>query len=331
MADDDKPKGMGVSVSLGAEIDKALGDVIRGLLQKPADAVGTILGDGLGIMADKVRLKRERNLQLCLDETRKQLEAKQVDLKDITPPDEEDLHVVLNGVSLAKDDTIRGLWAGLLTSALDPSSQQSVERSITSVIEALTPVDAKIISFLVFAEREDQTCQSRNFKNLRVLQRNPQGKSAPETPEEKQEREDADHEYRSIQVYHAQRVVALAKAYEINYPPDPFAKDQDWHLNLSRLGVIEPTEAKGLSRFGRIRTSADDVATIQTLNAIAETIDNLAKQIRSSDERPYLLQDGNWHVTIGIKLTPFGRKFASACGLFDQPREHWMPVEPEKG
>jgi hypothetical protein len=325
MADEDKPKGVGVSVTLGTEIDKAVGNALQGLLQKPFDAIGTIIGDGLGIIADKVSQKRQKNLQLGMEETRKQLESKTVDLKDITPPDEEDLQVVLNGMSLAKDDEVRRLWAGLLATALNPVGAQAIDRPTTSVIEALTPQDARIISLLVFAELEDRICTNKTSGLIIAIQRNIKIKMNSETPEQKLQRENARKEITKIQSHHTQRIVSLAKLYGIHHLSDRNTKDNDWHLNLYRLGIIEPTESSTASPFGGIRFRGQDRETAELASILSERIDDLAKKIRTADDTFYLLVDGSWHIRIGTKLTPFGRKFAKACGLFDQPPEYWMP------
>jgi hypothetical protein len=119
----DGPK-TSIDVSVGKEIDAALGDVIRGLLQKPSEAVGDLVADGIGILGDRVRRKRELNAKLGMEEVRKRLDADGVDMKDITPPKEEELHLLMNGMSLADDESIRDLWRVFLRRHLNLTRRQ---------------------------------------------------------------------------------------------------------------------------------------------------------------------------------------------------------------
>lgn len=82
---------------MGKEIDAAIGDVLRGLLNKPAAEVGSLMADGIGILGDRIRKKRLLNAQNGLEQTSELLKAKNVLLKDVTPPSEEDFHVLLEG------------------------------------------------------------------------------------------------------------------------------------------------------------------------------------------------------------------------------------------
>jgi len=142
-------------VSVGKEIDAALGDVVRGLLRRPAEAVGDLVADGIGILGDRVRRKRELNAKLGMEEVRAKLDAADVDMKDITPPMEEELHLLMNGLSLADDENVRDMWAGLFASALKPDAETEAERPYISILESLSPMDAKIIDLLAFIQRTD--------------------------------------------------------------------------------------------------------------------------------------------------------------------------------
>ena len=66
----EKPK-TSIGVSVGKEIDAALGDVIRGLLKRPAEEAGTLLAEGIGILGDRVKRKAriERSARYVLNVT----------------------------------------------------------------------------------------------------------------------------------------------------------------------------------------------------------------------------------------------------------------------
>ena len=81
MTDDNDPKTKGINISVGKEIDAALGDVIRGLLKGPSEAAGDLVADGIGILGDRVKRKRELNAKLGMEKVREVLDAEGVDLK----------------------------------------------------------------------------------------------------------------------------------------------------------------------------------------------------------------------------------------------------------
>lgn len=165
MVGDDKGEGNGTGLSIGKEIDRSLAEIITSLLKPGATEVGNLLGDTIGLAADRMRWKRQLNAHIGLGEVRKKLEAANVDMKDITPPKEEELHLLISGLSLSDDENVRDMWAGLFAKALEPNSQVSAERPFISVLQSLSPMDAKVIDFLAFAARTDEDLQ-RNAKKI---------------------------------------------------------------------------------------------------------------------------------------------------------------------
>jgi hypothetical protein len=158
------PKGS-INVSIGKQTDAALGDVIRGLLKRPSETIGDLVADGIGLLGDRVKHKRELNAKLALEEARRRLDADGVDMKDITPPKEEELYLLINGMSLAADTNVRNLLAGFFAKALQQTSDTGAERPYISILASLSPMDAKIIDLLAFILRTDAEFKSR-IKNF---------------------------------------------------------------------------------------------------------------------------------------------------------------------
>lgn len=126
-------------VSIGKEIDAALGDIVRALFKRPSEEVGNLVANGIGILGDRVKKKREINARLGMEEVRKRLEGGGVDMKDITPPKEEELHLLMNGMSLSDDEYVREMWAGLFAKALEPNSGVSAN-ALLSVFWKASPL-----------------------------------------------------------------------------------------------------------------------------------------------------------------------------------------------
>ncbi len=148
-------RGVSVNVSVGKEIDRSIGDLITSLLKPTATELGNPMGDYIGLASDKIRRKRETNASLGMAEVRKKLAAADVSPEEIAPPKEEDLHLLLTGISLTDDPGIRVLWAGIFTNALDQKVGEAPSRAYLRVLQTLSPLDAKIIDFLAFAIRTD--------------------------------------------------------------------------------------------------------------------------------------------------------------------------------
>jgi hypothetical protein len=126
-----------------------------------------------------------------------------------------------------RDSDVRRLWAGPFAKAIEPESGLSVERPFIQILENLTPLDAKIIDFLAFAHREDESLKDRR---LRMQAPNIGTNVAPEEQEAlAHARKSAIDDMRDT----IERIEAKAKEYGLD------ARSSGWADNLARLGVIE--------------------------------------------------------------------------------------------
>ena len=304
--DDDSPK-ISLDVSIGKEIDSALGNVVRALLQKPADAVGDLVADGIGILGDRVRLKRELNAKLGIEDVRAKLDAVGVDMKDITPPKEEELHLLMNGLSLADDENVRDMWAGLFARALMPDAETEAERPYISILESLSPMDAKIIDLLAFIQRTDADLRA-NIENF-----------APKdimsiSTEEKELAKKIGKKNAELQRQAIADIQKKSEEYGLTEKGSP-----SWADNLMRQGVIERTpvkQFKTLSPFGpRIRDESD---VVQALNEFHESLresQEIAQRQAFPPEQLFSPHAFGPQLYLEVQFTAFGKRFAKACGI----------------
>lgn len=301
MAGDEEKGGSSLKISIGKEIDAALGDVIRGLLKKPAEEAGNLIADSIGILGDRVRRKRENNVQLGMEEVRKKLEADGVEMKDITPPEEEELHLLINGMSLAGDETVRDMWTGLFAKALDPNSGVTADRSFLSVLDSLSPTDAKIIHFLAHATQQlEELSRSETWGGPIFLDQ--------ETPELK-----AELECRSEVVA---EIESMARSYGLAPP-----KGKNWSDNLMRQGIIEiPPESQGYWGGAEIK-ELDEEEIYKAFKELTDKIRELQQATENRSTKPEALYYVVNYAVIGadfnfrVQLSSFGRGLAEACGL----------------
>jgi len=294
-------------VSVGKEIDAALGDVVRGLLRRPAEAVGDLVADGIGILGDRVRRKRELNAKLGMEEVRAKLDAADVDMKDITPPMEEELHLLMNGLSLADDENVRDMWAGLFASALKPDAETEAERPYISILESLSPMDAKIIDLLAFIQRTDADLRANaeRFvpKDLMSI--------SPEETElaNKIQKKNAELQKRAVGA-----IQKKSEDYGLAEKGSP-----GWADNLMRQGVIERTpvqQFRNLSSFGpRIRDERDVAEALEEFHKSLRETQEIAKRQASPPEQFFSAHAFSPQLNLEVQFTAFGERFAKACGI----------------
>lgn len=299
-----------IDVSLGKEIDSALGDVIRALLKKPMLEAGELIADSIGLLGDRVKRKRLLNAQAGLEDTRKMLEVKNVELKDITPPSEEDLHVLLDGMSVSGDDRIRKLWSGLLASALDPDAVQNIDRPITSAIAALSPDDARIIEYAAFVTKHNRSILYDSMVAAGV--------------EEKRHLTYGDRDrIEQARLTMGERLSDFMGAtlqLETEFALQEIVARADWSDNLMRLGLIrpKPEDYRPVTRPPSIRASSLDGRDIsEVMEFIEQRISEAEGLALEGLEIGHLFRrdDEKQRVILGVEFTRFGEKLCRACGL----------------
>lgn len=306
MSEDNKDRsGFSMHVSIGKEIDAALGDAIRGLFKRPAEEAGNLLADGIGILADRVRRKREINLQLGTEEVRKKLETSKVDVNDISSPKEEELHLLLTGLSLTDDENVRDMWAGLFAKALDPNSGVSAERPFISVLQSLSPMDVKVIYFLAFIlKTEKEMMQSFG----RFMPKN----YAKVTAEEQEKMTSVNETNLEIR----KKTILAIKNKADEYGLKPIVVT-GWSENLLRQGVIERPPLNQRNT-GRLRIDSFDerglLHAFDELNKKVATAEEIAKYNSSAPKN--LMRSNNMSgIQLEVQLSSFGKRLAEACGL----------------
>lgn len=265
--------------------------------------MGNLIADGIGLVGDRVRRKRELNASLGLGAVREKLEVDGIDLQRITPPEEEELHLLMNGMSLAGDEGVRNMWAGLFAKALDPDSKISAERPFIRVLENLSPMDAKIVAFLAFAQKTDAELR-RDVASMRPT------KIQDALSEEAQQFNSKLVEARRSAVA---SIVAKAKEYGIDA-----LNGSAWSENLLRLGVISKIQARSARATDfdiRSLSERDLLPAMYQLSKLVEGLQKAASDTSTPPKRVVSNLDLGSQIQLEIEFTPFGVRLARACGL----------------
>jgi hypothetical protein len=294
------------SNGFGKEVDRSLAEVITALLKPGATELGSLIGDAIGIASDRMKIKREANARLGLSEVKKKLDVKTIDLKAISPPTEEELHLLLNGLSLADDPNVRHLWAGLFAQALDPNSKVNAERPFISVLETLSPTDAKIIDFLAFIDRLDRDLKEKSTRRM------PPTKLDYDSPEGKEVLARLSGERLSDLKAATTAIERKAQEYGLKE-----LTESGWADNLLRQGIIVrprsslpngPIQVRSLDERSMMRA-------FQELNERLEAIKVATERDATPPKRVFSNPVHSSQLRMEICFTDFGRRLAAACGI----------------
>lgn len=286
-------------------IDTALSDALRDLLHEPAKEVGSLFANTIGLAGDWIKRKRAINLQLGGQEARAKLSAAGVKLDEIAAPREEELYLLLNGMSLAGDADLRNMWAGLFAKSLDPNSSVSAERPFISVLESLSPMDVKVIDFITFTTMTDKKLQ----ESITKLGQNDPIKSNQE------EWKETNADFKTVSDLRNKAVRSIKeKADEYGLTsPDPGCLD-----NLLRQGVLvrRPLPKRSPSISSLRLNDAHEIAKsiIQIKQQIIDE-EEAEKRNSASPEKLFTISRDGDCITMEIELSNFGRRFAEACGV----------------
>jgi hypothetical protein len=296
------------NVNPGKNIDSAFGDVIRKLLAKPAEEMGNLLGDGIGILSDRIKLKREKNLRDGLSEVRKRIDIESVNYENIK---EEEAYILITGLSLSEDQKVREMWANLFAASINSNSNAKAERPYISVLQSLSPTDAKILDYICLVRRKE----SEFRKNILHFEPADRRKI---TDEERKLIDNTRQENKKNQDLMYDLLNNKAEEYGL-----ASALPSGWSDNLTRQGLIERNTGHS---FSPMSIPATSLFSRRTLNerSLEITIENLSKQISYLEEAnrrisspPSKLFPKNRLDSrrIEIQLTGFGTRFSHACGI----------------
>lgn len=306
MANDEAGKNK-IEVSVGKATDQALGDVIRGLFKRPAEETGGLVADSIGILSDLVRRKRERNAMAGITAIKEKLDKKSVDMKDITPPDEEDLHLLMHGLSLSDDEDIRRFWATMFANAVDPNDDFVIKRPFLTVLENFSPLDAKIFQLIAYAEAPPVGIYAPGIEGARYFSASIRVGSPVHRETLSKTRENSEADVRS-----------LASNLGVSNLSGP-----EWSSNLLRMGIIEPNPK---SPSVRQLDEFDDTTTVAAIDFLHRRVEEIARELQGI--RGAYVNTLLPSAPIGrsneleMRLTNFGFELAKACGALEYVPQH---------
>jgi hypothetical protein len=124
------------------------------IVKEPATAVG-------GLLSDNVNYWRWKNKINILLKAKAFLDKKGIDPKQVLPST---VIPLIEASADVDDETLSGMFAGLLASHISSTNPNEVHPSYTKILGELSPLDAKIISSLFLSVKEQAGYRKLGYK-----------------------------------------------------------------------------------------------------------------------------------------------------------------------
>ncbi|MCW8843342.1 MAG: DUF4393 domain-containing protein [Rhodobacteraceae bacterium] len=305
----------------GKETDAALAEIVRGALGKPTSAVGDLVESGVGILHDHVRIFRMANTADGVLKVKRKLEAKGINAHDAQRISEGNFYELLDGMSRTDDAGLQDMWSQLIAEAMDPKTSTKADRSFTSVLNQMTPMDAKVLNFIGFAEAALRQAEGEHRrKGNAVLQKRG---SADEMMKKAQELSRDGMKSANMTMSEMGRYIS-----EHGLETDDVI---DSVVNLVRLGVIAESLApvSGPSLHAPRGNSSRDIQHMaQQMQRELERFGELERKRQSPVEEPKKLfeyfsplqlglpaEEVEHWVRVNYVFTQFGLRLGRGCGF----------------
>ena len=160
--DDEKNVDQGTSpVPDNSAFGASAGKLILRLFGPVADEVGQYLADGFR----QWRWRRE-NFRKVAERCEREKEARGIDDNSLASVAEGDAYRLAEACSFEDDEMVQELWAGLITSAMDPDKEVVSTRAFVEILKAIGPVEAGLLLVLYQINRPPQHPTIPNINKL---------------------------------------------------------------------------------------------------------------------------------------------------------------------
>ena len=104
---------------------------------------GSLVEDAIGIVSD--RLKHYRLTQFHTLQTKTNQRLSELGVEKTLPVPPSIAVPLIEAATITDDEEIQDLWAGLMTSAMDPDFKEEIRPAYISIIKDLSPLDARVL------------------------------------------------------------------------------------------------------------------------------------------------------------------------------------------
>lgn len=292
----------------------AIGGASDGLKETIKDVWG-------GIVGDRVREWRKRNLVNALEQTARYLRSKGVNLADARHLPDGEVYRLFEGSSKSDTPSISEMWAKLLASAMDPKSQIKVDEALSKVLEQLIGNDAELFLIIYRHDVDISALEQRKEIEFGALMR--KLKSAQKLYSEKRiDGATMDALEREVVIENEKLVTGLGERVR--------RIGSDLSQKISGIGDIEASKANlvrlGLIVRNELELNLPDLFVDREFNGTPFGESDYVRSVESMKEWMFLMlersnedaklkiiNDDGFRSTLNYRTSDFGHRFAEAC------------------
>jgi hypothetical protein len=152
----------------GEALEKSAANVLERVLGATTDGSVALAGNIFGgLIGDRVREWRTRNLINALSKTAEHLHRLGVKLEDARALPMGEAYQMFDGCSQVDDPTLQDMWSLLLASSLNPNRDGSYDKAYSEILGRMTPFDARLLHAIAFCwfdpDRIDEYKSEKKF------------------------------------------------------------------------------------------------------------------------------------------------------------------------
>lgn len=269
-----------------------------------------------GLVGDRIREWRQRNLISSLEKTADFLVEKGVRLEDAKALPDGAIYQIFEGASRADEPDLQALWAGLLATEMAGTLREDIRKTVANTISAMSAPDAQLFGCLVRclelraqleADTEVLRAESRAFYE-----------TEPSGEDLKRATHEAQRKHETLRGKFSEELKRqLSEIGDLQNERNAFAK-----ASLIRLGLIELKRdifnRRDVNEFSRFSAREDvRVLAAQLTNGFASVGQSLLSleawlRARAGNDETPLIDVSHYGPQINYGLTGFGGLFADA-------------------
>ena len=302
---------------LGAVADKVVKHAGQGLLDGVKKSSNDLFYMVLG---DQVSEWRTRNILRIAEKTAQRFHERGIDISAAKSLPNSELYAIFDGASRTDEPSLQELWAGLMTTAMDPTTDLSARAALTTALSQMDALDAQLFQAIVEAlaalSRFDTQARQRHVEHERLFPITPETRDSPKAMKFNSETSEKRKEF----------IEGFAKMAEKKLSPS-VQGFEDSKSNLGRIGLIStlvpaiPSPPQtAISGPGRGYDSAAQITRAIAIQGQyqAEVSKRLSEPRDQLPDGPLVSAEEFQGITFHVRLTSLGRRLAAACELGDQ-------------
>ena len=107
---------------------------------------GSLIKDGVGLAADRLKYYRLEKIHLLHEKTKKRLQEKGIEFTEPVPPK---IGIpLIEQAAVEEDDDLHSRWANMLSNAMDPKYKGLIKRSYVTILGDMEALDVLILDNL---------------------------------------------------------------------------------------------------------------------------------------------------------------------------------------